>query len=133
MSEEKIKTTAIIFIGGKEFTINKLRAGKFYGAQKIIASMFRDASKIAPTQAGKKSPDMKDIDISNLVGMIETFPQQVAGFVACCAEIEEKDLLEKAYPEEISKAFGVCLDLNNVMENLKNSVAPIEKLGARKE
>ena len=131
MSEKEMKTTAKIFIGGEEITIHKLKAGKFYDAQKIIAEMFREAAKLGGTQSvGKgKTPDIKDVDISGLVGLFETLPQQVAKFVAICAKMETKDLLEKAYPEEINKSFAVCLELNNVMENLKNSVAPIGKLG----
>jgi hypothetical protein len=133
MSETiKMKTTAKITIGGKEITINKLKAGKFYEAQKSISEMFKKAAELSTdpkaTTEGKV-PDMKDVDISNLVGLFEEFPQHVAKFVSICIDMTDKDLLEKAYPEEINEAFGVCLELNNVMENLKNSVAPIGKLG----
>lgn len=131
MSDEKMKTTAKIIIGGEEITIHKLKAGKFYDAQKIVAEMFREAAKIegaSPVEKGK-TPDIKDVDIGGLTGLFEKLPQQIARFIAVCSKMEIKDLLEKAYPEEINKAFAVCLELNNVMENLKNSIAPIGKLG----
>ena len=41
----------------------------------------------------------------------------------------EQELLDSAYNEEINAAFYVCLELNNVKENLKNSLAPIQALG----
>ena len=135
------KTTADITIGGEVITIQKLKAGKFYEAQKVIAEIFRSASSFSSakgTSTGKdltedKAPDMKDLeerDIISMVGMFEKLPTQVASFVAICADQKTGDLLEKAYPEEITDAFSVCLELNNVLDNLKKSAAPMEKLGA---
>ena len=136
MSEEKtLKTSAEIIIGGKTKTINKLKAGKFYDAQKIIAGMFKEASKISssPDAVVKEgeNPDVSNMDLGALIGLFESFPTQVAKFVAICADMPDVEILQEAYPEEINEAFGVCLELNNVMENLKNSVAPIGKLGAQ--
>ncbi len=134
MTEVKeIKTSADIIIGGQSKTIQKLKAGKFYDAQKIIAEMFREAAKLSssPKPEGADAPDVKDMDLGALVGLFEKFPTYVANFVAVCADMPEKELLDSAYPEEVNEAFGVCLELNNVMENLKNSVAPIGKLGAQ--
>jgi len=140
MSEEKImKTSAEIVINGQKKTIQKLRAGKFYDAQKIIAEMFRQAAQLSASSksiesdktptSGNKSPD---VDMGALLSLFEKLPTHVAKFVAICAEMSDEDLLKEAYPEEINKAFDICLELNNVMENLKNSVAPIETLGAVK-
>lgn len=134
MSETtETKTSAEIVIGGQKKTIQKLKAGKFYDAQKIIAEMFREAANLStsskPIEAGQ-TPDIKDMDLGAMVGLFEKFPAQVAKFVAVCAEMSDEEILKEAYPEEITEAFGTCLELNNVMENLKNSVAPIGKLGA---
>ncbi len=140
MSEE-LKFSAEIVLGGEKKTIQKLKAGKFYDAQKVIAEIFREASKFSSKKP--ENPDNKTeskeqdqigiegMDLGELVNLFEKFPVQTAKFVAICAEMTETELLEKAYPEEISTAFDVCLELNNVMENLKNSVAPIGKLGAQ--
>ena len=127
MSETR-KTTATISIGGKEKTIKKLRAGKFYEAQKVIAQIFKSATEIS---AGDKKTGIKGVDSASLVGVFEKFPQQIVKFVAICSGLEEKEILKDAYPEEINEAFGTCLELNNVMENLKNSVAPIGRLGGK--
>jgi len=134
MSEEKtLQTSAEIVIGGQKKTIQKLKAGKFYDAQKIIAEMFKEAANLSTSSKSVevgKTPDIKDMDLGALVGLFEKFPTHVANFVAVCAEMPSEELLKEAYPEEVNEAFGVCLELNNVMENLKNSVAPIGKLGA---
>ena len=134
MSEEKTtKTSAEIVIGGQTKTIQKLKAGKFYEAQKTVAAMFREAAQLSASPKTLKEgevPDIKDMDIGALVGLFEKFPGHVAKFVAICAEMTEEELLKDAYPEEVNEAFGICLELNNVMDNLKNSVAPIGKLGA---
>jgi len=142
MTEEIIKTSAEIIINGQKKTIQKLKAGKFYDAQKIITDMFRQADQISASSksiksdnvpAVGKSPSNKDMgDIGELLNLIEKLPIHVAKFVAICAEMSDDDLLKEAYPEEIEKAFGICAELNNVMENLKNSAAPIEMLGAVK-
>ncbi|MFA5724587.1 MAG: hypothetical protein WC979_10115 [Candidatus Pacearchaeota archaeon] len=135
MSDEIKKTSAEIVIGGNIKVIQKLKAGKFYEAQKVIATIFKETSKLSSTKSvesenGEMTPDTKDMDIGALVNLFEDFPSHVAKFVAICSETLEEELLKEAYPEEINDAFGVCLELNNVMENLKNSVAPMGKLGA---
>jgi hypothetical protein len=134
MSEEIKTTSAEIVIGGSTKTIQKLKAGKFYEAQKVIAAIFKETSQLSSSSKSVKNEDGTevpvDMDMGELASLFENFPTHVAKFVAICAEISEEELLNDAYPEEINKAFGICLELNNVMENLKNSVAPMGKLGA---
>ena len=134
MTEEIMKTTGEIVIGGQSRPIQKLRAGKFYDAQKIIAEIFKETAKLSTSsksvEAGE-TPEIKNMDIGVMVGLFESFPNHVAKFIAICADISEEELLKEAYPEELNKAFDVCLELNNVMENLKNSMAPLERLGAK--
>jgi hypothetical protein len=133
MSDEQ-KTTSEIVIGGEKKVINKLKAGKFYDAQKTIGEIFAEVGNLSSSKTvdGKKT-DIKDMELASLVQLFEGFPHKVAKFVSICSDIPEAELLEKAYPEEISEAFGICLELNNVMENIKNSVAPIGKLGLEKK
>ena len=135
MTEQQIKTTDEIVIGGQAKAIQKLKAGKFYEAQKIIAEIFKETAKFSPSSKSEnagETPDIKEMDMGVMVGLFESFPNHIAKFVAICADMTEEDLLKDAYPEELNTAFGVCLELNNVMENLKNSMAPLEKLGAAK-
>ena len=128
-------TDKVIF-GSKEYTIQRLKAGKFYDALKVYMAMIRE---IAPeTTSGKGEAD---INMNQLVtSMFESWPEKTAEFVAICcttAKIADGDkplskqfILDNAYPEEISNAFQTCLKLNQVQENLKNFVAPIGELGA---
>ena len=109
---------AKLSLGGEEYTIKKLKAGKFYEAQKLFAEII--------ASVGSKSGETTDSD--QLSQILSEFPEKVLAFVAKCAELDEKEIKEKAYPEEISVAFEKCMELNNVFENLKNSVAPMERL-----
>jgi len=116
-------TEAKITLGGEEYPIKKLKAGKFYEVQKLFAEIIASVG----TEEGIN-------DAERLSNILSNFPEKVLAFVAKCAELEDNDIREKAYPEEVSAAFGECMKLNNVFENLKNSVAPMEKLvGAKPE
>lgn len=113
---EPMKLEDKIILGGEETTIKKLKAGKFYEAQKVFSEILS-----VSTGAGAE-------DGSNMSKLMTEFPELITKFVAVCSEIPVDEINEKAYPEEISAAFGVCAELNNVVENIKNSVAPMEKL-----
>lgn len=130
------EVTAKIILGGKDYEIKKLKAGKFYEAQRIFAEILKtvqiggeNAKKVPAGQDGEVT-DLAVVNLDQVVKILADVPTQVAKFVAFCAELEESNVLEIAYPEEINEAFGVCLKLNNVVENLKNFAAPMEKLGA---
>src|SRR3990170_5753165 len=127
--------TAKVTFGGKEYTIVRLKAGKFYAALKVYMSMVKE---VAPKVASGKGEE-QEIDLSQLVtSMFESWPEKTAEFVGlCCVSAKEgekpldsKFILENAYPEEITEAFQTCLKLNKVSQSLKNFVAPIGELGA---
>lgn len=126
-----VELTAEIQLGEKTYKINKLRAGKFYEAQKVFMEIMKAAAPTAPTKKGTKE---LEIDVNAAMdNMFGKWPKLVAQFVTICVNKENMtlaNLLEEAYPEQISDAFGVCLKLNNVFENLKKSAAPIGELGA---
>ncbi len=125
------KSASVIF-GDKEYIIKKLRAGNFYKALKVYMDMIQD---VAPkTSKGKDA----EIDLDTLiVSMFQSWPEKMVEFIAvCCVDIDTKNplikerILKIAYPEEITKAFAICLDLNDVAGNLKKCAAPIGKRGA---
>lgn len=122
-TKKPTKTTAVIKIGEEDVVVNKLKAGKFYELQKTF-------SEIIAAVASASTNQTADANKVNFTGMFVTYPDKVADFVSQCISWDKKDLLEKAYPEEINKAFEVCLELNNITENVKNSVAPMNKVGA---
>jgi hypothetical protein len=129
--------TAIVTFGGKQYTIERLRAGKFYSALKVYMAMVKE---VAPKVTSGKDKD-QEIDLNQLVtSMFESWPEKTAEFVAMCCStakledgakpLDNKFILDNAYPEEISDAFQTCLKLNQVAKSLKNFVAPIGELGA---
>lgn len=123
-SQSKVPTKLedTITIGGESVTIHKLRAGDFYKLQGVFGEILRSTVSSAEN-VDKMNPEQ-------LGDLFTKFPNHVADFVSICAQIPKEELLEKAYPEEIAEAFGKGLDLNNVVENLKNFAAPMGKLGA---
>lgn len=118
----KTKLEDNIIVGGEIVKITKLRAGEFYKLQKVFGEILRSA-----VASGDKVDKMDADQVAKLFGEL---PGQVAEFVAICAGMSKEELLEKAYPEEIAEAFGKGLALNNVIDNLKKSVAPMQMLGA---
>jgi hypothetical protein len=109
-------------LGGEVITIKKLKAGDFYKLQKVFGDILRSAVS--------NVDEVDKMDSEQLAKLFTELPGQVAEFVAICAGMSKEELLEKAYPEEIAEAFGKGLALNNVIENLKKSVAPMQMLGA---
>jgi len=134
---------AEIVLGGKARIIKKLKAGEFYKAQQAFAEILNSVSiggginpadiaqgKIDPNNPEQLKKLASKTDISKVMKVMSEAPSKMAKFVAVCAQIPEAELLEEAYPEEISAAFDVCYRLNNVAENLKNFGAPMRTLGA---
>ncbi len=116
-----------IKLGEKEYTIEQLRAGKFYEAQKVFMKLIQSAT---PTQTKE---GQAEVDVNKaLTSMFQDWPTMVVKFVTLCINKEsvtEEMILNEAYPDQVTEAFKVCLKLNNVFENLKNSAAPIGELG----
>ncbi len=137
MTEIK-KTSAEATLNGEKITIQKLKAGKYYEAQKLYVGMIdvirRTTAKDAKPQeksgkADNKSNEVVSIDVA---GLYSTFPQEVVKLVAFCIDRKADELFKDAYPEEISDMATKVIELNNFNENLKNSVAPLGNLGAEK-
>jgi len=129
------KKTAEVTFGDKKYTIHKLKAGKFYDAMQVYMDIIKEIAPSVPHVDSKKE---EGIDLAKLiVSMFKTWPEKMIGFIViCCSTIDMEEKItvefvkEEAYPEEISAAFKVCEKLNNVKDNLKNFVAPMQELGA---
>jgi hypothetical protein len=150
------KNNATVIFGGTEYTIERLKAGKFYQALKVYMSILKEVTKnTSPNKLSEeteKNPEEVTgkelgIDLNELItSLFESWPTKTAEFVAiCCSDIKLKikkdgqdeeieltneSLLANAYAEEITNAFQICSKLNQVSQSLKNFVAPIEGLGA---
>lgn len=134
MSEIKV-TSLKATLNGEEIVIEKLKAGKYYEAQSIYVAMI-DTVRRKPNKKEKtSSEDSKDeekVSSFDVSGLYATFPKEVAKLVSFCIGIDVDKLLEDAYPEEMTEIASKVIELNNFNENLKNSVAPLENLGANK-
>ena len=136
------KFTAKAMLDGKELLIHKLKAGKYYEAQKIyigMADRIRAAMQKSMTPEELKNEKNMDgtdeKEMRALAGkmkvatLYEIVPTEVLKLVAFCIDKPEKELSEQAYPEEISDIADKVIELNNFKDNLKKSVAPMGNLG----
>ena len=136
LSSTDNKDTAEVTFGDKTYTVPKLRAGKFYDALKVYMEMVKDVAPKAQVPGKEATVEFDTL----IVSMFQSWPEKMVKFITvCCSTVEikegekplnEKSILENAYPEQIPQAFSICLKLNNVAKNLKNFVAPIGELGA---
>ena len=126
---EQIKTSMEATFDGKPITLKKLKAGRYYEAQKIYIGMINSLREKATSSKNEKNEEASDLDVDSLY---DIFPKEVAKLVSSCTNIEVEKLLEEGYPEEITEIANKVIELNNFNENLKNSVAPLGSLGAKK-
>jgi len=127
MTEIK-KTSMEATFNGKPITLEKLKAGKYYEAQKIYIGMINTLREKATSGKDEKGAKVSEMNVDALY---DIFPQEVAKLVSSCIGIEVEKLLEEGYPEEITEIANKVIELNNFNENLKNSVAPLGSLGAK--
>jgi hypothetical protein len=142
----EIKTTSFeVTFNGEKLVIHKLKAGKYYEAQRIYIGLISSVRESLKDNASikakiKKEKDLEKVDLKELAEegnldfdtLYAKFPQEIAGLVGFCVGIEKEKLLEEAYPEEITEMAEKVIKLNNFAENIKNSVAPLASLGATK-
>lgn len=153
MTEIKI-TSVEVTLNGEKIVIQKLKAGKYYEAQRIyiglISSIRRSMADNVKKVEIKKTKDeenkdskeslinkevnqgLEEIGSFDFDTLYAKFPQEIAGLVGFCIGIDKEKLLEEAYPEELSFIAEEVIKLNNFAENIKNSVAPLASLGAVK-
>jgi len=139
MTEIK-KTSAEVTLNGEKLVIHKLKAGKYYEAQKIYVGMIDairgkttyDTTKVGKAQEKLTEEELEVASSLDFSGLYSVFPQAVAKLVAFCIDMDVEKLLEEAYPEEINEISSKVIELNNFQENLKNAVAPLGNLGADK-
>jgi hypothetical protein len=127
------KNSAEVTFGDKSYKIHRLKAGSFYQALKVYMDIIKD---IAPSSPSQGSGEATTVDFDKLiVSMFQTWPEKMVNFVSVCClpadpTLTEDKIKEESYPEQISSAFGICLKLNRVAENLKNFIAPMGEMGA---
>ena len=131
-SSTKKENTVEVTFGDVTYSIERLKAGKFYQALKVYMDIIKDVAPSTPPQgSGEATVDFDKL----LVSMFQTWPEKMVKFISVCCvptndTLTEEKIKEDSYPEQITEAFRACLKLNRVAENLKNFVAPIGEMGA---
>lgn len=122
---EKLEDT--IVIGGKTIVVQKLRAANYYKAQKVFLEIVGSFEKARNTGMDDKN---NIVDFTSVTEAMSSFPEGMIKIVSICSGKTEEEIGNEAYPDELGNAFTVVVKLNRFVENLKNSVAPLENLGA---
>lgn len=134
-------------ISGEKFTVNKLKAGKYYEAQKIYTAWLNDILLLANSgnvDVNAFKDDLGNIDFQKVseaekeatnskLTLILDKNQKCAenkmNLIAICTSIPVEKLQEEYYPEDLEKIFENCSSINNFIDNLKKSVAPTVGIG----
>jgi len=155
-----VKTTLEVTLpmSGEKVVLQKLKAGKYYSAQKIYLewiTLLQGAIKKAPSipvDVAEKIKATEDIaekerlaseflsankdtmDSSSFDGVLSIVDEARAKRLALlemCMEIAKEELLEKYYPEDIEALITGVDTINGFLDNLKKSVAPSAGVGAK--
>lgn len=164
---EKISETKKMFKTEKEITLSsgekmvvkKLKAGKFYNAQKIYSDWFSvildvlskndefDLKSITNEDGTANEDRIKEILENNkpqnkqlnqfkLIKEIYSKNDEISSkkleLLSICLDTSREQIEETYYQEDIELLLNTAVELNGFSENLKNSVAPMVNLGATK-
>lgn len=119
------KFEAEIVLGGEKMIVKKLKAVKFYEAQKLFIEVMTGASKIERDKKegkiGEDEANQKGIEFAWTV-----LPNLKIEFLSKCIDKTKEEIGELAYPKEIEQACEIIADLNEFDEILKKLLAPIQ-------
>jgi len=123
-------------------TLKKLKAGRYYEAQKVYVAWIDKLQKIfegSQTTLKKVMDTSGNVDPEKLKEQLEKntsmniaetliLADQAGGerikLLAICLDKEESELIDEYYPEDIDALVDAATELNNFLENVKKSVAP---------
>jgi hypothetical protein len=158
MTDEK--STLRAFVTSKEVTLpstgkvkilSKLKAGAYYEAQKLYVQWMQDiqgvfagsAIDISKAVDEKGNPDVKKLEamaqkaqsagISSILIKMDATSGKKTELLSICLGEKKEDIEADYYPEDIDVLMKAVIELNNFIENLKNSVAPTLGQGAEKQ
>lgn len=157
ISEKKMFKTSVevTLSSGEQMIINKLKAGKFYIAQKIYSEWFSvildilskndeislsgltdNEGKADADKIQKLLKNNKQTNELKLIKEIYTKNDEISNkkleLVSICLDIDKEKIEEEYYQEDVELMLNTIIELNAFEENLKNSVAPMANLGANK-
>ncbi len=134
--------TKVILSDGTELFIKKLKAGKYFEAQKAFTTWVSVLQNSVSEKIDKSADGKVDeesvrealvngtITIADFTSKIMEAEEHRTKLLSVALDMTEEAVLENIYPEDLNILLGVVVDLNNFMQNIKNSAAPIAGLGA---
>ena len=128
---------------GKLLKIHKLKAGKYYQAQKIYAEWILSLQKliVSGKDIGKDKLSEQELekitttlDIDKMLKNSEQINKKRLELLEICLDKSLSEIEQDYYPEDLSTILEGVIRVNNFTDNLKKSVAPMqETVGADKE
>ena len=131
---------------GTKHIVKKLKAGKYYEAQKYFVDWLSNVEAMLESQKidvknmvkeGTDKPDLEKIEkemtrvessaFSALVSNAVDASSKRMKLLAVSLDMEEKEMADTFYPEDITALLDAVMEVNNFMGNLKKSVAPTRK------
>ena len=142
-TSSKFKVTSEVELPstGEKVVLKKLKAGKYYEAQKLYVAWISDLQKIFESSKEdlkglidkegvvdekKLEARLKEKDntkVSDTLTSADTAGEKRLALLAVCLDMNTEELNESYYPEDIDTLLGEAIKLNNFLENVKKSVA----------
>jgi hypothetical protein len=142
-SKFKISSDVILPSTGETITLRKLKAGKYYEAQKVYVEWIEELTQIfsANENSLKKAVDengvvdeeelakqLKGDDNKKIVSKTLQCANRAATsrmeLLSICLDKTQEDINIDYYPEDIELLLNEAILLNNFLDNVKKSVAP---------
>jgi hypothetical protein len=130
---------------GEVVKIEKLKAGKYYEAQKVYVEWLQQIRELIDESSGKIDPKKftdekgkvdtvameKEVDaqgghvnIAVMLSKAEGSAKKQVQLLAICLGKSEEEILNNYFPEDMKFLVDKAITLNNFIENLRKSVAP---------
>ena len=142
----------ITLLEGKKVTVTKLKAGKFYEAQKIYTEWYKLVIEVIANKKGLNVSALVDkdgeADINKIQEMMAKRQEDSVDLavllqdnnnkvsdkklelLSVALSMDVKEVSEEFYSEDIEVLVSKVIELNNFSDNLKNFAAPMVGLGA---
>lgn len=143
--KKPVFSKTIKLLDGTEVTINKLKAGKYYEAQKLYVKWLQNLQALVKSrnvdleEVAKAAVDSKGkVDTSKITKELEgkmgssvnellSQATETGGIkqelIAICLGTTVQELNDNYYPEDLPAIFEAAREINDFNENLKKSVA----------
>lgn len=129
---------------GEVVTVRKLKAGPYYEAQKVYVDWISKIQKLfagnqedlqEAVDANGKVDEKKlaeqlkksnsKVDVAEMLSIADNASANQRKLLSLCLGQDEKIINDNYYPEDLEQLLTEVIKLNNFMENVKKSVAPM--------